>query len=162
MITGICSGSLFPALMEGLLYLGAGRAPFRPSSREVLGQLRAPHQITVFLAPYDAISGLLMRLMIGLATEFAGLHVRLIEAAEFPQLAAERELSVVPLTIIDGRPFAGGWDEVDLVEQLRRIDAGDNAALVRERILQTQFSTFEAMEREAAAAASEGEEIAGG
>jgi len=153
-ITGICSGSLFPALMEGLLYFGAGRAPFRPESREVLGALRSGHTLDVHLAPYDHVSGLLMRLTLGLATEFPRLQVRIIEVAEFPQLAAALAITEAPLTLIDGQPFTGGWDEADLVEQIRRIDAGDEPAVTRSRIFVTPFVTFEQLEQEAAGVTS--------
>ena len=122
---GMASGTLLAAFMDAMSYVSVGRTPLDDASREVLAALERPVHVEILGAPYDAVSGHLMRLTAAMAAECRHVRPRIVDATEYPLFAARRQVTGVPVIVIEGQRFAGLWEEADLVEQIRRAAAGE-------------------------------------
>ena len=71
------------------------------------------------------------------------MKLQLTEIAELPVLAGQRSLTEVPITSINGRRFAGAWDDTPLLQQIQRVIEGNDEAVIRDRVLATPFLTEE-------------------
>lgn len=141
-LVGLISGMLFPPLLDVMTFLST-ETPLQPETKGALAGLPRPLDVEILIAPYDAYSGHLLRLAGAFAAESKNIRLTAIEAAEFPRLASIKGIKEVPLMTVEGRRFAGAWDEPQLIEQLWRIAANDPETVVRERILATEFVTEE-------------------
>lgn len=148
--TGLWSGLLFTAFMDALVYVGAGVAPIQQESREVLQELGEELQLELLVAPYDPYSEYTLRVAAAFAVESRWISLEVIEISEFPRLAQGRMVSEVPVLLVNGRRFSGAWDENDLLEQLKRIAAGDSEPVIRERILASPFMDIQQAQEYAA------------
>ncbi len=137
--TGLWSGLLFTAFMDALVYVGAGVAPINPETREALHELEEELRLELLVAPYDPYSAYTLRVAAAFAVEARRVRLEVIEISEFPRLAQARMVSEIPVLLVNGRRFTGAWDENDLIEQLKRIVAGDDEPVIRERILVSPF-----------------------
>ncbi|MSQ42507.1 MAG: hypothetical protein EXR65_05675 [Dehalococcoidia bacterium] len=149
-VVGLCAGVLFPALLDLIGFLSQGATPLTDASREALGALQAPLRLELQVAPYDGYSAHLMRLTGALAAESRLVRLRITEVGEFPLLAARRGVTEVPLLTIEGRRFAGAWEEPALIEQIGRIVAGNEAPVIRDHVYTMPFFTEEEAQRLAA------------
>jgi hypothetical protein len=150
---GMAGGLLFPALLDVISYLSVGVTPLDDSSREVLATLREPVQLDLLVAPYDNYSAHLMRLASALAVECRMVRLRIVDVTEYPIFASLRAVSGVPVLSIAGQRFVGVWDETELVEQIRRIEAGETEPVPRSAVYAVPFITeaeARAMEAESA------------
>lgn len=138
---GMASGLLFPALLDVMSYLSIGTTPLDDSSREVLASLTAPVALELLVAPYDNYSAHLMRLTTALAAESRLVRLRIIDASEYPIFASLHGVSGVPVLSINGQRFTGVWDEVELLEQIRRIATGNTEAVIRAQVYAVPFIT---------------------
>ncbi len=136
---GIWSGLLFSAFMDALIYVGAGVAPVNPETREALHELDEDLRLELLIAPYDPYSAYTLRVAAAFAVEARRVRLEAIEVSEFPRLAQARMVTEIPLLVVNGRRFTGAWDEADLLEQLKRIAAGDDEPVVRERVLVSPY-----------------------
>ena len=141
--TGLWSGLLFPAFLDAFVYIGAGAAPIQPDTRDALQAIEEELRLELLVAPYDPYSGHMLRLASAFAGESPRLRLEAIEVSEFPRLAQARMVTELPLLIANGRRFPGAWDEADLLEQLRRVAAGNEDPVVRERILVSPYMDIE-------------------
>ena len=161
-LVGMWSGLLFPAFVDGLLFAGGGSAPIQEQTRAALQALDAestePLPIELLVAPYDPYSAHTLRILEAFAVESRRIRFEAIEVSEFPRLAAARLLRDVPVLTIDGRRFPGAWEETQLIEQIRRIAAGNSEPVIRDQVLTAPFMTVEQAQ---ALAASEGQPGAG-
>lgn len=151
---GMAGGLLFPAFLDVMSYLSVGTTPLDDSSREVLATLREPVQLELLVAPYDNYSAHLMRLASALAVECRMVRLRIVDVTEYPIFASLRAVSGVPVLSIAGQRFVGVWDETELVEQIRRIEAGEPEPVPRSAVYAVPFITeaeARAMEAESAA-----------
>ena len=137
--TGLWSGLLFTAFMDALVYVGAGVAPINPETREALQALDEELRLELLVAPYDPYSAYTLRVAAAFAVEARRVRLEAIEISEFPRLAQARMVSEIPVLLVNGRRFSGAWDENDLLEQLKRVAAGDSEPVIRERILVSPF-----------------------
>ena len=137
--TGLWSGLLFTAFMDALVYVGAGVAPINPETREALQALDAELRLELLVTPYDPYSAYTLRVAAAFAVEARRVRLEAIEISEFPRLAQTRMVTEVPVLLINGRRFTGAWDEKDLLEQLKRVAAGDPEPVIREHILVSPF-----------------------
>lgn len=149
-ISGLISGLLFPPLLDVVTFLSA-ETPLQPETKAALAGLPRPLDIEILLAPYDAYSGHLLRLLGAFAAESKNIRLTAIEAAEFPRLASIKGITEVPVMTVEGRRFPGAWDEPQLMEQLWRIAGNDPETVVRERIFVMEFMTEEQVKAAAAA-----------
>lgn len=140
---GLWSGLLFTAFMDALIYVGAGVAPVQPETREALHEIEDELQLELLIAPYDPYSAYTLRVASAFAVEGRRVRLEAIEVSEFPRLARSRMVSEVPVLTINGRRFSGAWDEGDLLEQVKRVIAGDDEPVVRERILVSPYMDVE-------------------
>lgn len=152
---GYFSGLLFPVFVDTLVLVGAGAAPLQAESRATLAGLTAPVSLELLVAPYDPLSAYMIRLASALAVEQHAIRFTAIEMSEFPVFAAQRSLTEVPTTVINGRRFTGLFSEVELVEQIRRIVAGEQEPVIRERTAASPYFTAEQARAMAAASAQE-------
>ena len=145
--TGLWSGLLFPALLDAIVFLGAGVAPIaeetRAALRELDGESREPLELELLAAPYDPYSGHTLRVAGAFAVESRRVRLHAIEISEFPRLAEARMVSQVPVLTLNGRRYTGAWDEDDLLEQLRRSARGDAEPAIRKRVLHSPYLTLE-------------------
>ena len=137
--TGLWSGLLFTAFMDAVVYVGAGVAPINPETREALQAIEEELRIELLVAPYDPYSAYTLRVAAAFAVEARRVRLEVIEISEFPRLAQTRMVTEVPVLLVNGRRFTGAWDENDLLEQLKRVAAGDSEPVIRERILVSPF-----------------------
>ena len=137
--TGLWSGLLFTAFMDALVYVGAGVAPINPETREALQALDAELRLELLVTPYDPYSAYTLRVAAAFAVEARRVRLEAIEISEFPRLAQTRMVTEVPVLLVNGRRFTGAWDEKDLLEQLKRVAAGDSEPVIREHILVSPF-----------------------
>ena len=137
--TGLWSGLLFTAFMDAVVYVGAGVAPINPETREALQAIEEELRLELLVAPYDPYSAYTLRVAAAFAVEARRVRLEVIEISEFPRLAQTRMVTEVPVLLVNGRRFTGAWDENDLLEQLKRVAAGDSEPVIRERILVSPF-----------------------
>ena len=137
--TGLWSGLLFTAFMDAVVYVGAGVAPINPETREALQAIDEELRLELLVAPYDPYSAYTLRVAAAFAVEARRVRLEVIEISEFPRLAQTRMVTEVPVLLVNGRRFTGAWDENDLLEQLKRVAAGDSEPVIRERILVSPF-----------------------
>ncbi|RJQ07506.1 MAG: hypothetical protein C4558_09485 [Dehalococcoidia bacterium] len=152
-LSGLISGLLFPPFLDVMTFLSA-ETPLQPETKAALTALPRPLDIEILLAPYDAYSGHLLRLLGAFAAESKNIRLTVIEVAEFPRLASIKGVAEVPLMTIEGRRFPGAWDEPLLMQQLWRIAVNEPELVVRERIFVTEFVTEEQVKAAEAAGPS--------
>ena len=138
---GFWAGSLLPAFIDAVVFVAAGTTPLQDSTREALAALPGDVTVEVLVTPYDPNSPQLMRLAMALGVESRRVSAQATEIAEFPLLAATRGVTEVPVLFVNGRRYVGAWDENDLVEQLRRVAAGDSSPVIRDRAPAIPFLT---------------------
>jgi len=141
-LAGLFSGLLFPALLDIIWFVSKGETPLPEERRIALAELPEV-DVEVMLAPYDPYSAHMARLVGAFAVEAPRMRLQLTEAAEFPVLAGQRSLTEVPVVSINGRRFSGAWDDGPLLQQIQRVIAGNDEAVIRERVLATPFLTEE-------------------
>jgi hypothetical protein len=158
---GYYSGALFPALIDGIVMAGNGVTPASAASKDALASLAGRVTLEVLGAPYDPLSAHMLRVSFALGVESHQLRVVFTEIAESPILAEQRQVTEVPLVIINGRRFAGAFDEPELVEQIRRVASGDDEPVIRPRVLSMPYMSTEQARQFAdeLAAASEGAQL---
>ena len=159
---GLWSGGLLPTFIDAMVYAAAGTTPLEDAVREALGELTVEIELEALVAPYDAYSAHLMRLVFALAVESPRIRAQAIDIAEFPMLAATRGVTDIPVLIANGRRYVGTWEPAELVEQLRRVAAGDDAPVIRGRVPATRFLTEEETQQAAQAQAGSPPPVSGG
>ena len=110
-----------------------------PETREALQAIEEELRLELLVAPYDPYSAYTLRVAAAFAVEARRVRLEVIEISEFPRLAQTRMVTEVPVLLVNGRRFTGAWDENDLLEQLKRVAAGDSEPVIRERILVSPF-----------------------
>ena len=138
---GLADGTLLRAFLDVMAYLSTGRSPLNDESLAVLTALTEPIDVELIVAPYDQLSGYLMRLVGALAVESRMVRAKIVDATEYPMFAARRSVTEVPVLTIGGRRFTGIWDEPSLVEQVRRIATGDAEVVQRGQPMTVPFVT---------------------
>ena len=165
-LVGMWSGLIFPAFVDGVVFAGAGVAPIQEESRAALQELDAertePLTLELLITPYDPYSAHTLRIVEAFAIESRRLRVEAIEVSEFPRLASARMLSDVPVLTIDGRRYPGAWEETELIEQIRRVVAGDSEPVIRQQVLTAPFLTVEQAQELAAREEQPGQGLPGG
>ena len=140
---GLFSGLLFPVLLDIVGYVSNAWSPVSDATRASLQALTEPVTLEAMVSPFDAYSAHLARVVGAFGAESRNVHARIIEMAEFPVLAGQRALTDVPALLINGQRYAGAWDEDDLIEQIRRVVAGNHEPVIRDHILTTRYVTEE-------------------
>ena len=149
--SGLISGLLFPPFLDVLTYLST-ETPLQPATKATLAVFPRPLDVEILVAPYDPYSGHLLRLLGAFAAETKNIRLTVIEIAEFPRLASIKGVSEIPIMTIEGRRFAGAWEELPLAEQLWRISVNDAEPVVRDHVPVSEFVT----EEQARAASAQG------
>ena len=144
---GLWGGALLPAFIDAMVMVAAGSAPLPDATREALDGLTAEADVEVLVAPYDQYSAPMMRMAMAFGVESRRLRVQATEIAEFPLLAAARGVTELPVVLVNGRRFVGAWEPDELLEQIRRVAAGDAAPVIRDRVPVTPFLTEEEARR---------------
>ncbi len=140
-LVGLFSGLLFPVLLDLVGFVSQGRTPVTDATRTALQALPEPVTLEAMVSPFDAYSAHVARVAGAFGVESRQLRVRIIEMAEFPVLAGQRALTEVPALVINGRRFDGAWDEDELLEQIRRVVAGDPDPVIRDHVFTTRYVT---------------------
>ena len=151
-VLGLWGGPLLAAFVDALIFASARTSPLQEAAREVIGALEQDVTLEALVAPYDPYSVPLMSLVLALGVESPRVRAQATEIAEFPLLAATRGVTELPALMINGRRYSGAWEEADLVEQLRRVAAGDDAPVLRDRAPAIPFLTEDEARRATAGA----------
>ncbi len=159
-IIGYWSGGLFPPVVDALTFAAAGTTPLKDATREVLAGLADDVELELLIVPYDPYSAQMLRLVAAFGVESRRVRVQVTEMAEFPLLAAARGLTEVPVLVLNGHRYVGAWEEGDLVEQVRRVAAGDGAPVIRDHAPSSPFVTEDEALRLAAEAQQQGPQAA--
>lgn len=141
-LVGYFAGELFPALVDALVIASAPALPFGERVVASLDGLQHPHTVEMYVAAYDPYSAMMARLGAAIAMGWRLLRVRVTEVGEFPTFAQMHAITEVPALVIDGQRFPGLWTEATLAEQLRRIDAGEQEPVVRDRVIAQPYVPF--------------------
>lgn len=138
-VSGLFYGPLFPPLLDILGFLSLGTTPVAPETRATLQGLEADVEMEAFLTPFDPFSSKMLPLLGAFAVETKRLRLRMVELSQYPVLAGQRLISEVPLLVMNGQRHFGYWNEEALVEQVRRIAAGSEEKIIRDRVLTAEY-----------------------
>lgn len=145
-VVGLWGGLLFPAFMDAIAFLSSGIAPLPEERVSALTALTDDMEIEVLGAPYDPYSAHLLRILGALAVTAPRIRAQFTEVSEFPILASQRAVGEVPITIINGRRFAGLWEADDLAEQIHRVATRNEEPVIRDQVLTNPYMTREQAE----------------
>lgn len=148
---GLWGGVLLPVMIDSIIAIAAGATPLQAESIETLEALPEVMPVELLVAPYDPFSVYMMRLVFALGIASRKVRVEVVDVAEYPLMASRRSVTEVPLLLLNGRRYVGAWEEVDLVEQMRRLADGNDEPVIRESVRASPFLT----EAEAQRAAQE-------
>ncbi len=140
---GFWAGALLAPFVDSTIFAAAGVAPLEDSTRRLLGEVGADVELEVLAASYDPYSAQLASIAFAFAVESRRVHAEVVEIAEFPLLAATRGVTEVPVLFANGQRYVGSWPPDALAEQLRRIAAGDQSPVIRERVPVSSYLTEE-------------------
>lgn len=98
---GIPTGYEFATLLEGILDVSRGSTALSERTKEVLRQLRRDVHIQVFVTPTCPYCPMAARLAHQMALEGERVRADVVEATEFPHLAARYHVYAVPKTVIN-------------------------------------------------------------
>lgn len=141
---GMFYGPLFAPLLEVIGFASVGRTPIGDETRAVLAGIDADLQVEAFISPFDPLSPQMLLLLGAMAVESKRVHVRIVEASQYPILVNQRLVTKVPVTWVNGRRLEGFWGEQDFAEQLRRIAAGEEEPVIRDRVLNAEYMSEDA------------------
>jgi hypothetical protein len=163
-VVGLLSGLLFPAFLDLVAYVSSGGSPLEDETRAALAGLEERVEIEAMVSPFDSYSAYMARVVGAFGAASRSVRVRIIEMSQFPVLAGQRSLTEVPALTINGRRFAGVWEEAPLLEQIRRVLAGNDEPVIRDRVLTVRYVTEDeakqlAREQEQAFEAARGLEL---
>lgn len=138
---GLWGGTLLPVMIDAIIAIAAGATPLQTESFETLEALPEAMPVELLVAPYDPLSAYMMRLVFALGIASRKVRVDVVDIAEYPLLASRRAVTEVPLLFLNERRYVGAWEEVDLVEQMRRLADGDDEPVIRENVPVSPFLT---------------------
>jgi glutaredoxin-like protein len=117
---GIPAGFEFVALLETVEMVSRGDSGLSPLSRERLRSVAAPLPLQVFVTPSCPYCPSAVLLAFRMAMECPRITASMVEAAEFPVLAARYNVSGVPHTVIgqSAAPMLGAQPEAEGVRMV--------------------------------------------
>lgn len=136
---GLFFGPFFQSFLDALGIVSVGESPFAPETKARLRAVEDEVTLEAFLSPFDPISVQAIPMLASFAVEGRRFRVTMYESSQFPVLAGKRMVTQVPLYVINGRRFVGHFNEVQLLEQVLRVLAGNEEPVVRERIVATPY-----------------------
>lgn len=98
---GIPSGYEFISLLEAIKMAASGDSGLSPESKKILGNLKAPLHLQVFVTPTCPYCPRAVSLAHRLAFESPNVTADMVEATEFPHLAIKYQVMGVPRTVIN-------------------------------------------------------------
>ncbi len=98
---GIPAGYEFATLLDDILAISKGRTELSEETKEVLKRLRRPVHIQVFVTPACPHCPVAARMAHQMAIESELVKADVIEASEFPHLAAKYHVYAVPKSVIN-------------------------------------------------------------
>ena len=122
---GIPLGNELTTLLEDLVDVSRGVTDLPEPVRESLRELSAPVHVELFVAPDCPYCPSVARLVHKLAVESERVTADVIEAGEFPELAARYGVEAVPSLVVNGRlAMAGSRPDRRFVEEVLRASPG--------------------------------------
>ncbi len=123
---GIPAGLEFAVLVEGIVAASRKDSGLKPQTRQALASLRRPVHIRVFVTPTCPYCPGVARLAHAMAQESSQVRADVVEAMEFPALAARYRVVGVPKVVInEAWSFEGARPEEDFLRYV--LDAGGQA-----------------------------------
>lgn len=121
--SGIPAGHEFTSLINDLVMIGSRNSGLSEATRSFLRQLDRPVHLAVFVTPTCPYCPRAVVLAHQLAFESPFVDAEMIEANEFPDLAAEFNVSTVPQTTINAgaRTVVGAVPEERLIAQIKNL-----------------------------------------
>jgi len=122
---GIPSGYEFSSLIEDVLMISTGESGLAAETKKMLGSLKQPLHLQVFVTPTCPYCPQAVRLAHQLALESDLVWADMVEAIEFPQLSMKYQVQGVPRTVINETAhLEGAAPEAMLVEKVKQVLAG--------------------------------------
>ena len=123
--SGIPAGHEFSSLIQGLILVSGDNSQLNQTTRDALKKLSSPVLLQVYVTPTCPYCPQAVVLAHQMALESDFIQAEMIEATEFPELAARHNVSGVPqITINDGAGVVVGAvpEEYLLAEILRTVN----------------------------------------
>ena len=116
---GLPLGYQLPVMVETVKALSRGATRLSVGTRKQLRRIERPVHLQVFVTPGSETSAGMALLAQSMAVESANVHVDVIEAEEFPDLARRYGLRQVPLTVVNEFTSVSGMvSEAELLEKV--------------------------------------------
>ncbi len=120
---GVPSGHEFSTLIHDLLVISKRQTDLQPETRQFLRSLDAPMLLQVFVTPTCPYCSPAVALAHQMAMESPWVEAEMIEANQFPELAAQFQVSGVPQTTINSGAgtVIGSLPEAELLAEIRKV-----------------------------------------
>ena len=138
---GLWGAGLLTMLIDVIIFASTGRTPLQAETLEALSAVSETVNLELLVAPYDPFSVYMAKLVLSLGVESKNVRVQVMNVSEFPLIAQRRAVTEVPLLFLNQRRYVGAWEDDDLVEQIRRVAAGEDEPVIRERVPTSPFMT---------------------
>jgi glutaredoxin-like protein len=117
---GLPAGYEMSTLIAALLDLGSGEPMVPPEIAELLGEMKTPVHIQVFVTPSCPHCPAMARAAYQLAMSSPQISADVIEVQEFPDVAQRYQIRGVPMTVVnDGEPLMGNVGGARLLAAVR-------------------------------------------
>lgn len=147
-LSGMFSGAIFPTLLDLIGFLSQGTSPLADEDLTLIQSISDPIRIEAMVTPFDPFSPHMIRLLGALATEIELIELEIIELAQYPILAKQRNITEIPTIIINDKRFTGVWDLEPMINQIHKVITGDSEPTIREKVMSVPYiSEEEAIER---------------
>jgi glutaredoxin-like protein len=120
---GIPAGHEFTSLVNDLVMVGSRNSGLSDTTRQILQKLSKPVHLTVFTTPECPHCPRAVVLAHQMALESPWVEAEMIDAIEFPEIAAQYNVSGVPQTTINfgARTIVGALPEEYLIVEIAKI-----------------------------------------
>jgi glutaredoxin-like protein len=117
---GLPAGYEMSTLIAALLDLGSGEPMVPPEIAQLLGEMKEPVHIQVFVTPSCPHCPAMARAAYQLAMSSAQISADVIEVQEFPDVAQRYQIRGVPMTVVnEGEPLMGNVGGARLLAAVR-------------------------------------------
>lgn len=108
---GLPALGLFPLLIEAIIWVSQDAPALAPNVKRKLKRLKKRTRVQVFVTPNQPFCAEQASIVLALGLGHQHIRPEVIEVAEFPALADRLGVTMVPLTLIDGRVSLPGLTE---------------------------------------------------
>jgi glutaredoxin-like protein len=105
--------------LDDIIYVSKGESTLKPQTAMKVALFTKPTQLKIFISPNCPYSLPVARLALKLAIASDGIHIDIIHADEFLELAEKYGVRGIPMTVVnEKKSFYGALDEEEYVNQI--------------------------------------------